>query len=85
MSRTRTGAERIKGLLPKGTPVAHKTGTAGGIANDVGYVTLPDGRRFAIAVFTNSNETSVSDRDRAIAEISRMLFDYFYLAPVAKQ
>jgi beta-lactamase class A len=85
MSRTRTGDGRIKGLLPKGTPVAHKTGTAGGIANDVGYVTLPDGRRFAIAVFTNSSETSVSDRDRAIAEISRMVFDYFYLAPVAKQ
>jgi beta-lactamase class A len=85
MSRTRTGAGRIKGLLPKGTSVAHKTGTAGGIANDVGYVTLPDGRRFAIAVFTNSNETPVSDRDRAIAEISRTLFDYFYLAPVAKQ
>ena len=85
MSRTRTGAGRLKGLLPKGTPVAHKTGTTGGIANDVGYITLPDGRRFAIAVFTNSSETSVSDRDRAIAEIARVLFDYFYLAPVAKQ
>jgi beta-lactamase class A len=85
MSRTRTGAGRIKGLLPMGTPVAHKTGTAGGIANDVGYVTLPDGRRFAIAVYTNSSETPVADRDRAIAEIARALFDYFYLAPVAKQ
>jgi beta-lactamase class A len=36
-------------------------------------------------VFTNSSETSESDRDRAIAEIARLLFDYFYLAPVAKQ
>jgi len=71
--------------MPMGTPVAHKTGTAGGIANDFGYITLPDGRRFAIAVFTNSSETSVADRDRAIAEIARMLFDYFYLAPVANQ
>ena len=85
MSRTRTGVGRLKGLLPKGTPVAHKTGTAGGIANDVGYITLPDGRRFAIAVFTNSSKTSESDRDRAIAEIARTLFDHFYLAPVAKQ
>jgi len=85
MSRTRTGAGRIKGLLPKGTPVAHKTGTTGGVANDVGYITLPDGRRFAIVVFTNSSKTPVADRDRAIAEIARMLFDYFYLAPVAKQ
>ena len=84
MSRTRTGAGRLKGILPKGTPVAHKTGTVGGIANDVGYITLPDGRRFAIAVFTNSSETPASDRERAIAEIARALFDYFYLAPVAK-
>ncbi len=85
MSRTRTGAGRLKGMLPKGTPVAHKTGTVGGVANDVGYITLPDGRRFAIAVFTNSSETPASDRERAIAEIARTMFDYFYLAPVAKQ
>ncbi len=85
MSRTRTGVGRLKGLMPKGTPVAHKTGTAGGIANDVGYITLPDGRRLAIAVFTNSSKTSEADRERAIAEIGRMLFDHFYLAPMAKQ
>ena len=85
MSRTRTGAGRLRGMLPKGTPVAHKTGTVGGVANDVGYITLPDGRRFAIAVFTNSSETPASDRERAIAEIARSLFDYYYLAPVPKQ
>lgn len=80
MSRTRTGAGRLKGMLPKGTPVAHKTGTVGGVANDVGYITLPDGRRFAIAVFTNSSKTSMADRDRAIAEVSRTLYDFYYLA-----
>jgi len=85
MSRTRTGPGRLKGLLPRGTPVAHKTGTTGGVANDVGYITLPDGRRFAIVVFTNSSQTPVSDRDRAIAEIARMLFDYFYVGQMAKQ
>ncbi|MBL8565198.1 MAG: class A beta-lactamase [Hyphomicrobiaceae bacterium] len=77
MSRTRTGKARLKGLLPKGVPVAHKTGTLGGVANDVGYVTLPDGQRFAIAVFTSSSTTSEADRDRAIAEIARTLYDYF--------
>jgi len=79
MSRTRTGAGRLKGLLPKGTPVAHKTGTIGGVANDVGFVTLPDGRRFAIAVFTKSSTTSEADRDRAIAEVTRTLYDFYYL------
>jgi len=55
------------------------------VANDVGYITLPDGRRFAIAVFTNSSATPEADRDRAIAEIARSLFDYFHLAPSVKQ
>ncbi|WBL34052.1 class A beta-lactamase [Sinirhodobacter sp. HNIBRBA609] len=85
MSRTRTGAGRLKGLLPRGTPVANKTGTIGGVANDVGYITLPDGRRFAIAVFTKSSETSEADRDRAIAEVARSLFDYFHVGQMAKQ
>jgi beta-lactamase class A len=85
MSRTRSGPGRLKGLMPMGTPVAHKTGTAGGIANDVGYITLPDSRRFAIAVYTNSSETSMADRERAIAEIARSLFDYFYIGQMAKQ
>ena len=75
MSRTRTGAGRLKGLLPKGTPVAHKTGTTGGVANEVGFITLPDGRRFAIAVFTKSSTTPEAYRDRAIAEVSRTLYD----------
>ncbi len=77
MSRTRTGAGRIKGLLPRGTPVAHKTGTSIGTANDVGYVTLPDGRRFAVAIFTSSSDTPLADRDRAVAEVARTLYDHF--------
>lgn len=84
MARTRTGAGRLKALLPKGTPVAHKTGTIGGVANDVGYITLPDGRRFAIAVFTRSSQTPEASRDRAIAEVARSLYDYFYFYPVKK-
>jgi len=77
MSRTRTGKTRLSGLLPRGTPVAHKTGTTGGVANDVGYITLPDGRRLAIAVFTKSSETPPMDRDKAIAEAARAIYQYF--------
>jgi beta-lactamase class A len=79
MGRTVTGPGRIKGLLPVGTPVAHKTGTVGGIANDVGYVTLPDGRRFAVAIFTKGSTTPPVDRDRAVAETARVLYDFFAL------
>ena len=79
MSRTRTGGGRLRGLLPRGTAVAHKTGTIGGVANDVGFISLPDGRRFAIAVFTKSSTTPEADRDRAVAEISRTTYDFYYL------
>jgi beta-lactamase class A len=77
MSRTSTGPGRIRGLLPGGTPVAHKTGTIGGVANDAGFVTLPDGGRMVLAVFTKSSSTPVADRDRAIAETARVLYDHF--------
>jgi len=79
MTRTRSSKNRLRGLLPKGTPVAHKTGTIGGVANDVGFVTLPDGRRFAAVIFTKSSTTPMLDRDRAVAEISRTLYDYYFL------
>lgn len=84
MSRTRTAPARIKGMLPGGTPVEHKSGSLGGVANDVGYVTLPDGRRFAIAVFTGGSTTPLADRDRAIAEVSRTLYDYFLMQPATQ-
>jgi beta-lactamase class A len=77
MSRASTGPGRIWGLLPPGTPVAHKTGTIGGVANDAGFVTLPDGGRMVLAVFTKSSSTPGADRDRAIAETARSLFDHF--------
>src|SRR5206468_7691735 len=42
MRRCRTGEARLRGLLPEGTEIAHKTGTIGGTTNDVGIITLPD-------------------------------------------
>ena len=41
MERCQTGKARIKGMLPQGTDVAHKTGTLGGIVDDAGVITLP--------------------------------------------
>jgi beta-lactamase class A len=56
MHRCRTGPGRLKGGLPAGWTIAHKTGTgqdfegsAVGI-NDVGLVTAPDGHVYAVAV-----------------------------------
>ncbi|HUF65633.1 MAG TPA: class A beta-lactamase [Gemmatimonadaceae bacterium] len=78
MQRTRTGPNRIRGLLPPNTPVAHKTGTARPMTNDAGVVTLPDGRGYvAIAVFVRSTAGAPAARERVIAEIAREVYDYF--------
>ncbi len=84
MKRCSTGAGRIKGLLPPRTVVAHKTGSLGGVYDDVGIVYLPDGAgHLAIAVLSKSVRASSTDADRVIAEIARYAYDYFYFtAPV---
>ena len=51
MARCRTGARRLKGLLPSDTFVAHKTGSLDGVSNDVGIIGLPNGHEVAVAVF----------------------------------
>ncbi len=82
MRRCRTGEARLKGLLPPGTEVAHKTGTIGGTTNDVGILTLPaDAGHVAIAVFVKSSEKDVPTRERAIAEIARAVHDFFLFHP----
>ena len=78
MSRGRVGKHRIRGLLPKGTPVADKTGTFGRTTNDVGLITLPNGRgHLAVAVFIKESRVPVPAREKVIARISRALYDAF--------
>jgi beta-lactamase class A len=84
MYRCRTGEARLRGLLPNGTEIAHKTGTIGGSANDVGIITLPDNAgHVAIAAFVKSSEKDVAARERAIAEIARAIHDFFLFQPRA--
>src|SRR3954466_9439929 len=73
MSRCQTGKNRMKALLPWGTPVEHKTGTLDGLTDDVGFITLPDGRRVAVAIFARGGR----DRPKAIAETARAIYDGF--------
>jgi beta-lactamase class A len=81
MTRTTTGPDRIKGQLPAGTPVAHKTGTGGDTGgvncctNDVGIVTLPDGSHLAVAVFVRSSPRDLPTRERTIARIARAAYE----------
>ncbi|WP_267383069.1 MULTISPECIES: serine hydrolase [unclassified Sphingomonas] len=73
MSRCATGTRRIRSLLPAGTLVEDKTGTLDGVTNDVGFITMPDGRRLAIAVFARGGR----DRQLGIAEVARAIYDRF--------
>ena len=73
MAQCQTGKNRMKALLPFGTPVEHKTGTLNGLADDVGFITMPDGRRVAVAIFARGG----SNRPRTIAEAARTIYDGF--------
>lgn len=72
---------RIKGLLPPGTIVAHKSGTSGNrngftaAHNDVGIVTLPNGHHMAVAVFLTDSTAPHTSRDLSIAKITRVGWD----------
>jgi beta-lactamase class A len=76
MGRCTTGKNRIRGMLPAGTYVENKTGTLNGLSTDVGFITLPDGRRVAVAFFARYG----TDRPRTIAEAARAIYDGFATA-----
>jgi beta-lactamase class A len=81
MENASTGLHQIKGGLPLGTIVMHKTGrsgTVGGVAfatNDVGLITLPDGRRLAIAIFVADSTADDATRDAVIARIAKAAYE----------
>lgn len=84
MVETSTGTNRLKGQLPKGTVVGHKTGTSGtnkqGITsaiNDVGIVKLPNGKHYAIAIFVCNTRENEATNEKIIADISKLVWDYF--------
>ncbi|MFA6598789.1 MAG: class A beta-lactamase, subclass A2 [Ignavibacteriaceae bacterium] len=83
MVKTTTASKKLKGLLPEGTIVAHKSGLSGsnekGIlaaSNDVGIVTLPDGNHFVIAVFVSNSTADESSCDTVIAGIAKIVWDW---------
>jgi beta-lactamase class A len=73
MAQCKTGKNRMRALLPAGTKVEHKTGTLSGYSSDVGFITLPDGRRLAVAFFARAS----NDRPRTIAVAARAIYDGF--------
>lgn len=81
MKRAETGTARIGGALPPGTVVHHKTGSIGRTTNDVGIVVLPAGGHVAMAVFVKDAKGGTEKSERAIAQMSRAVYDYFRFRP----
>ena len=84
MKETSTGIKRLKGLLPEGTVVAHKTGSSGtndagltAATNDWGVVFLPNGHYFIISVLVTNSYESEETNERIIAEVCNVAYDYF--------
>ena len=69
---------RISSGFPSDVAVAAKTGTLPAVRNEAGVVSYPDGRRFAVAVFTRAD--SLAERqpavDAAIGEAARLAVDH---------
>ncbi len=83
---TQTGTKSLRGLLPEGTTIAHKTGQAGvdpdgkrGAVNDVGIIFLPDGSPLYISVLVSDSREKLDDCYHIIAQTARIAWDHYIL------
>ena len=84
MTGCNTGPERLpKPLAATGAVIGHKTGSGdrnstGALigTNDIGFVQLPDGRHYTIAVFVKDSQESLQETERIIAEASDIVYRY---------
>lgn len=84
LTKTSVGARRIKGLLPKETVVAHRTGTGAPDAegylsavNNSGVIVLPNGDHVIISVFITHLKGEIKDGEGVIAKISQAVFEHY--------
>lgn len=81
---TQTGQNRLKGQLPGGTIIAHKTGSSGAnqdgltaAVNDIGIIFLPDGTHFFISVFVSNSKENSNTNEKIISDIAKATLDHF--------
>jgi len=82
MSQTRTGRMRLRGGLASGWSLAHKTGTGQELGseqagyNDIGILTSPDGRHYAVAVMIGRTSAPNLTRMRLMQNVTRAVIAY---------
>lgn len=83
MIATSTGTDKLRGMLPSSAIVGHKTGSSDRIHgmkiadNDIGFVLLPDGTHYSIAVFVMNSRESDTANAALIARISKLVYDHY--------
>ena len=79
LGQTDTGPARLPAGLGPGWRIAHKTGTGQDLGdlstgyNDVGLVTAPDGRAYAVAVMIASTRRPIPERQALMAAVTRAI------------
>lgn len=82
MSQTRTGPRRLTGGLAPGWRIAHKTGTGQVLGatqagyNDIGVLTSPDGRHYAVAVMIGRTAVPIPQRMALMQNVTRAVIAY---------
>lgn len=81
---TTTGTDKLRGFLPAETVVGHKTGSSDRNAkgmkiadNDLGFVLLPNGKYYTIAVFIMDSMEDDKTNAAIIARISKVVYDFY--------
>jgi beta-lactamase class A len=83
MSKVRTGRSRLKGGLPKGWTIGHKTGTGQDLSgstigiNDVGVLTAPDGHSYSVAVMIARTEKPGRERIKLMHDVVAAVVDHW--------
>ncbi len=82
MGRSVTGRARLRAAVPGGWQISHKTGTGQDLGarnagfNDVGLLTAPDGRRYAIAVMIGDTRRPMRERQQLIQGVAAAVAAY---------
>jgi beta-lactamase class A len=76
MEAAKTGRARVHAAVPPGWVYAHKTGTGQDLGsrtagfNDVGILTAPDGRAYALAIMIGDSNRPVRDRQMLMQQVA---------------
>jgi beta-lactamase class A len=82
MGMSVTGRARLRAALPPGWQISHKTGTGQDLGarnagfNDVGLLTAPDGRRYALAVMIGDTREPMNVRQHLIQSVAAAVARY---------